>query len=423
MHDEAGHAGNWLPARRLPHVSEIAGLFERPKRGQGGRALCRSHSIADLRDRARARVPRMVFDFIDGGAGEELTLRRNARAFADVTFAPRVLRDVSVVETGRDMLGFAAELPLWLAPAGMTRAVHAHGEIGAARAAARAGVPYVLSTMASTSPEVLAAHAPDARRWFQLYLWRDRGFSREIVERARDAGFSALVLTVDVPVAGERLRDVRNGMTLPPALTRRTALNIARYPRWWFDMLTREPLGSAAVSRPGEALVDRVGRIFDPTATLRDLDWLREVWSGPIVVKGVGSVAGAVEVAERGVDALVVSNHGGRQLEHAPATLELVPAVRAAVGAGLPVFVDGGVRSGEHIAAAIAAGADAVGIGRAYLYGLAAGGERGVDRSLEILGSGLRRTMALLGAPRLDDLDATLLDPVPGCERSGSGPR
>ncbi|MCU1438855.1 MAG: lldD [Naasia sp.] len=381
-------------------------MVQPPRRGLSllERRLADAHDIDDLRRLARRRVPRPIFDFVDGGAGDESTLRRNEDAFRAVELVPRVLRDVSAIDTSTLLGGVRAALPVILGPVGMTRMAHRHGEIGAARAAARAGIPYVLSTMASTSPERVAEHAPDSERWFQVYLWRDRAASLRLIERARAAGFTTLVLTVDVPVAGSRLRDARNGMTLPPSLTLKSVLQVARHPRWWVDALTLEPLGFAAIETRRAGFVEQSNRILDPSATLDDLDWLRSAWPGRILVKGVLSAEDARAVQARGADGVWLSNHGGRQLENAVAPLAMLPEVRAAVGAEAQVYVDGGVRSGAHIAAAVAAGADAVVIGRPYVYGLMAGGEAGVDRALDLLRQGLVRTMALLGAARLADL-------------------
>ncbi|HHU10049.1 MAG TPA: alpha-hydroxy-acid oxidizing protein, partial [Intrasporangiaceae bacterium] len=335
-------------------------------------------------------------------------------AFERVAFHPRVLRDVSTVDLSTTVLGGPAALPLVLAPTGFTRMMHHEGEVAVARAAARAGVPYALSTMGTTSPEDLRSAVPDARHWFQLYLWQDRAASRDLVQRAAECGYESLVLTVDTPIGGARLRDVRNGLTVPPALTARTLADIALHPRWWLNLLTTEPLSFAAMSNFDGTVAELVARMFDPAATLTDLEWLRENWPHRLVVKGIQDVRDAVEIADRGVDALVVSNHGGRQLDRTVAPLELLPHVVDAVGDRCEVLVDSGVRSGADLAAARALGASAAMIGRPYLYGLMAGGEAGVDRALEIFTAEYHRTLQLLGVARTDDLGAEHASLPPG---------
>jgi L-lactate dehydrogenase (cytochrome) len=273
-----------------------------------------------------------------------------------------------------------------------------------ARAAARAGVPYALSTMGTTSPERLAAEAPEARRWFQLYLWRDRAASTEIVRRAAENGYEALVLTVDTPVGGLRLRDVRNGMTIPPALTARTILDGARHPSWWANLLTTEPLEFASLHSFAGTVSDLASQVFDPSATLADVRWLRDTWSGPLIVKGLLTVDDAVAAVDAGADGVVVSNHGGRQLDQSPTPLEQLPAIAEAVGERAEVYVDGGVMSGSDVMAAVTLGARAALVGRAYLYGLMAGGEAGVDRVLEILRRELVTAMQLTGVTSVAEL-------------------
>jgi len=345
-----------------------------------------------------------VFDYTDGGAGEEMSLRRSREAYARVEFQPHVLQDVSTVDTSTTILGRPSALPLVFAPTGFTRLMHTDGEPAVARVAARAGIPYALSTMGTTSIERLAASAPDSRRWFQLYLWRDRAASRDFVARARESGYEALVLTVDTPVAGARLRDVRNGLTIPPSLSLRTFAEGALHPGWWFDLLTTEPLEFASLNRFEGTVAELVAKMFDPSATLAELDWLRSIWDGPLVVKGIQTVADARTVVDAGADALIVSNHGGRQLDRAPTPLEVLPAVVDAVGDRAEVYVDGGILSGGDVVAAVACGARAALVGRAYLYGLMAGGERGVQRAADILRQEVAGTLALLGVTRVGDL-------------------
>ncbi|EWT03173.1 lactate dehydrogenase [Intrasporangium oryzae NRRL B-24470] len=395
-----------MTARRRPRWSELQPLLQ--PRGASlsptDRRLASAASIADLRRLARRRAPRAVFDYTDGGAGDEVALQRSREAYGRIEFRPRVLHDVSVVDSTTTLLGRPASAPLVFAPTGFTRMMHTEGEPAVARVAAREGIPYALSTMGTTSIEALAAAAPEGRRWFQLYLWRDRGASRDFVTRAHAAGYEALVLTVDTPVAGPRLRDVRNGLTIPPSLSLRTFVDGALHPAWWFDLLTTEPLEFASLNRSDGTVAELVGRLFDPAATIADLAWLRSAWQGPIVVKGVLTVEDARAVVDAGADAVVVSNHGGRQLDRAATPLEVLPAVVDAVGDRAEVYVDGGIMSGSDVVAAVALGARAALVGRAYLYGLMAGGERGVQRAADILLGEVSSTMALLGVTRVTDL-------------------
>jgi L-lactate dehydrogenase (cytochrome) len=395
-----------MTQRRLPRWSEFRPLLQvQPMTlDRTARRLRRAASVEDLRDQARRRVPRAVFDYTDGGAGREVSLRRSRAAFDRVEFLPTVLRDVSSVDVSTTVLGRPAALPLVMAPTGFTRMMNHQGEPAVARAAARAGVPYALSTMGTTSPERLAAEAPEARRWFQLYLWRDRAASTEIVRRAAENGYEALVLTVDTPVGGLRLRDVRNGMTIPPALTARTILDGARHPSWWANLLTTEPLEFASLNSFAGTVSDLASQVFDPSATLADVRWLRDTWSGPLIVKGLLTVDDAVAAVDAGADGVVVSNHGGRQLDQSPTPLEQLPAIAEAVGERAEVYVDGGVMSGSDVMAAVTLGARAALVGRAYLYGLMAGGEAGVDRVLEILRQEMVTAMQLTGVTSVAEL-------------------
>src|SRR6478672_4152560 len=395
-----------MTARRWPRWSELEPLL-RPGLGPlnvTDRRLARAASVSDLRAIARRRAPRAVFDYTDGAAGQELALRRSRQAYARVEFAPQVLRDVSGVDASTTILGRPSSAPLVFAPTGFTRMMHTEGESAVARVAARTGIPYTLSTMGTTSIERLAADAPGGRLWFQLYLWRDRVARRDFVARARDSGYETLVLTVDAPVAGPRLRDVRNGLTIPPSLTLSTFAEGIRHPAWWFDLMTTEVLEFASLHHFEGTVADLVTRMFDPAATMDDLAWLRSAWPGPLVVKGIQTVADARAVVDAGADGIVVSNHGGRQLDRAPTPLEVLPSVVDAVGDRTEVYVDGGILSGSDVVAAVALGARAALVGRAYLYGLMAGGERGVQRAAQILQSEFLRTMRLLGARSLDEL-------------------
>jgi L-lactate dehydrogenase (cytochrome) len=355
---------------------------------------------------ARRRVPRSVFDYTDGAAENETGLRRARGAYQRVEFKPSVLRDVSRIDTSTTILGRRAAMPLVFAPTGFTRFMNHEGEPAVARVAARAGIPYALSTLGTTSPEALAEAVPHVERWFQLYVGRDRSQTRELIGRAEAAGYSALILTVDAPVAGQRLRDVHNGLTIPPALTAKTLLDMSIHPGWWFNLLTTEPLTFASLSGSEGTVADLMDRIFDPSLDFDDLTWLRGVWSRPLIVKGIQSVDDARAVVDRGADAIVISNHGGRQLDRAPTTLELLPSIVAEVGDRAEVYVDGGIMSGGDIVAAVAMGAQACLVGRAYLYGLMAGGEHGVQRATDILNQETRRTMQLLGTTEIAELTA-----------------
>lgn len=395
-----------MVARRLPRPSELRPLL-RPRPfvwDATQRRLARAASIADLREIARRRTPRAVFDYTDGAADGELSLTRAREAFARVQFHPSVLHDVSAVDTSRLVLGRRASLPFGLAPTGFTRMMHHEGEPAVAAVAEQAGIPYGLSTLGTTTIERVAAAAPAASKWFQLYVWRDRAPAKDLVERAAAAGYHALVLTVDTPVAGARLRDVRNGLTIPPALSLRTFLDGARHPSWWFNLLTTEPLAFASLASTEGTVAELINRVFDPSLSMADLEWLRGAWSGPLVVKGVQSAADAVRVADAGADAVWLSSHGGRQLDRAPVPLELVPGVVDALGGRAEVLVDTGITSGADVVAAVALGATAAMVGRAYLYGLMAGGRRGVLKAVELLAGEVLRTMQLLGVSSVDQL-------------------
>jgi L-lactate dehydrogenase (cytochrome) len=376
------------------------------------RRLAPAASVDDLRRIARRRLPRGVFDYIDGAAEDEHTLTRNRRAFEAIPFRPRVLRDVSVVDTTTTLLGQPLPFPLVLAPTGFTRIADPDGELAVARAAARAGLPYALSTLGTRSiEEVAAAGGGGARLWFQVYVWRDRGLVAEMIGRAAEAGYEALVLTVDTAVLGRRERDVRRGFSLPPKIGLGTFVDGALHPAWTWNFVRSEPIkfanvvgrdvgdGSTAVS-----LAEYVNSQFDAALDWDDLEWMRSVWSGPIVVKGIQTVADAVLAADHGVEAIALSNHGGRQLDGAPAPIELVAPVAQAVGDRIEIICDGGVRRGGDIVKAIALGATACMTGRPYLYGLGAAGERGVDHVIKLFREGMGRTMALVGADRVDAL-------------------
>ena len=393
--------------RQLPRRRDLAPLvrFRTPVLSARRRRLRDALTIEDLRRAARRRTPRAAFDYTDGAADAEVSLARARQAFQDVQFNPGVLRDVSSVDTSREVLGRRMALPFGIAPTGFTRLMHAEGEVAGATAAAAAGIPFALSTMGTTSIEDVAAAAPTGRHWFQLYLWKDRERSMALVERAALAGFDTLLVTVDVPVAGARLRDVRNGMTIPPTLTPRTVLDAIPRPRWWFDLLTTEPLAFASLDSWSGTVADLLDTMFDPTVSFADLGWIKEQWPGRLVVKGIQTVEDARRVADLGADAVLLSNHGGRQLDRAPVPFHLLPEVVGAVGADVEVHLDSGIMSGQDVVAAVAHGARFTLVGRAYLYGLMAGGRDGVDRAIEILQGQVERTMRLLGVRSLDELE------------------
>jgi L-lactate dehydrogenase (cytochrome) len=393
--------------RRLPSPKDLAQLlrFRKPILSSRKRRLSRALTIYDLRDIAKRRTPKAPFDYTDGGADSESSLIRARNAFEKVEFQPRILRNVKDVDLTVKMLGKQMNLPLGIAPTGFTRMMQTEGEYAGATAAQDAGIPYTLSTMGTRSIEDVARVAPNGRNWFQLYMWKDRDRSMALVDRAKAAGFDTLVLTVDVPVAGARLRDVRNGMTIPPSLTSKTILNAIPRPGWWLNFLTTDPLKFASLDSWNGTVAELLDSMFDPTVTYEDLKWIRKQWKGNLVVKGIQNVEDAVMSVKAGADAIILSNHGGRQLDRAPVPFHLLPEVVKAVGKKTEVHVDTGIMHGADVIAALAAGAKFTWIGRAYLYGLMAGGKPGVDRSLEILKTQMIRTMKLLGARTISELE------------------
>jgi isopentenyl diphosphate isomerase/L-lactate dehydrogenase-like FMN-dependent dehydrogenase len=393
--------------RQLPKRRDLAPLmtFKRPELSPKTRRLEKALTIDDLRRVAKRRTPKAAFDYTDGAADGEVSLARARQAFADIEFHPAILRDVSRVDTSREVLGARVALPFGIAPTGFTRMMHAEGEVAGATAATAAGIPFALSTMGTTSIEDVAAADPGGRHWFQLYMWKDRDRSMALVDRAAAAGYDTLLVTVDVPVAGARLRDTRNGMTIPPRLTPGTVVNAIPRPAWWINFLTTEPLAFASLDSWSGTVAELLDTMFDPTVTYDDLAWIRGQWPGKVVVKGVQSVADAVRLADAGVDAVLLSNHGGRQLDRAPVPFHLLPQVVKEVGRDVEVHLDTGIMCGQDIVAAIAHGARFTLVGRAYLYGLMAGGREGVDRTIEILQGQIERTMRLLGVTSLDELE------------------
>lgn len=392
--------------RRFPDPRELATLvrLRTPDLNPRRRRLERALTINDLRSIAQRRTPRAPFDYVEGAAEGEISLKRARQAFEDIEFTPRVLRDVSKVSTSTVVLGAEVALPFGIAPIGFTRMANTEGENAGARAAGAAGIPFSLSTLGTTTIEEVKAANPLGRNWFQLYMWKDRERSMALVERAAAAGFDTLLVTVDVPVAGARLRDNRNGLTIPPQLSLSTVLNTLTRPAWWFDFLTTEPLSFATLERFPGTVGEFLDSMFDPSVTFDDLAWIKERWPGKFVVKGVQSIEDARRLADVGVDGIVLSNHGGRQLDRAPVPFHLLPSVAKEVGADLEILLDTGIMNGADVVAALALGAKFTLIGRAYLYGLMAGGREGVDRTIAILSGQIARTMRLLGVTDLAEL-------------------
>jgi L-lactate dehydrogenase (cytochrome) len=379
------------------------------------RRLRTAINVDDLRRVARRRLPRGVFDYIDGGSDDERSVANNRAAFGRLEFRPNVLRDVSQIDVATTLLGKHISMPLVLAPTGYTRLTHSQGELAVARAAERAGIPYSLSTMSTRSIEEVAT-VSQGPKWFQVYTWKDRGLVRELVERSAAAGYEALWLTVDTAVLGRRERDARRGFAIPPRIGPGTIVDGIVHPGWTLDFLTHEPLTFANVAHlPERTGGDDMGRgayvmkNFDQKLSWTDVEWLQSIWSGPIVLKGIQTVDDAVRAVDMGVQGIALSNHGGRQLDDAPAPIELVEPVAQALQGRAAIICDGGVRRGSDIVKAVALGATACSIGRAYLYAMGAAGERGVDHVLEFFRDGLVRTMALTGRTSIPEIDRQLV--------------
>ena len=359
--------------------------------------------LGDLRAIAKKRLPGGVFDYFDGAAEDEVTKVENSRAFANVELRPRILRDVSKIDTSTTIMGQQVPFPIALSPTGFTRIAHPQGELAVARVAGKFSLPFTLSTLGTRSIEEVAAVATGPL-WYQLYVWKDRGLSRDLVQRAKAAGYKSIMLTVDTPVFGRRERDVRRGFTLPPKIGLETFIDGIRHPKWTFDFVRNEPITFSAVAGRSDVdgsraitLADYVNSQFDPTLSWKDLAWIREESGLPIMLKGIQSVEDALVAAEMGVDAIALSNHGGRQYDGSPAPIALLPEVMQSVGDRIEVLVDGGVRRGSDVVKACALGARGVMFGRPYLYGLGAAGEPGVQWALDHITQGVTRTMALIG--------------------------
>ncbi|WP_299045420.1 alpha-hydroxy acid oxidase [uncultured Actinomyces sp.] len=414
--------------RQLPNPYEIFDLlhFKTPDLNGRRRRLTAAQTIWDLRKIARRRTPAAAFDYTDGAAEGEVSLRRARQAFRDVEFHPDILRPALDVDTSCQILGGTSALPFGIAPTGFTRLMQTEGEVAGASAAGAAGIPFTLSTLGTTSIEDVRAANPDGRNWFQLYVMRQREISYDLVRRADAAGFDTLMFTVDTPVAGARLRDRRNGFSIPPQITLGTVLNAVPRPWWWFDFLTTPKLEFASLKSTGGTVGELLDSAMDPTISDADLAVIRDMWKGRIIVKGVQNLHDTKRLIDLGVDGVLLSNHGGRQLDRAPVPFRLLPEVVREVGKDATIMIDTGIMNGADIVAAVALGASFTLIGRAYLYGLMAGGRQGVDRAIEILTEEIVRTMKLLGVASLAELEPrhvtqlTRLVPVRGQVRAAA---
>lgn len=393
--------------RQLPKPSELLEFmqFKKPSLDFAGNRLQSALTIYDLRRIAKRRTPAAAFDYTDGAAEGELSMTRARQAFEDIEFHPGILTDVSTVDTTTKVLGGTSALPFGIAPTGFTRLMQTEGEIAGSGAAGAAGIPFTLSTLGTTSIEDVRRVNPNGRLWFQLYVMRQREISYGLVERAAKAGYDTLFFTVDTPIAGARLRDKRNGFSIPPQLSLKTVANAIPRPWWWYDFLTTPKLEFASLSSTGGTVGELLDAAMDPSINYEDLKEIRELWPGKIVIKGVQNVEDSKKLADLGVDGILLSNHGGRQLDRAPIPFHLLPEVVREVGKDTEVMVDTGIMNGADVVASLALGAKFTLIGRAYLYGLMAGGRRGVDRTIEILSEEVRRTMRLLQVSCVEELE------------------
>ena len=392
--------------RQFPKYKELAPLlkFKLPSLPSRKKRLAKALTIWDLRLIAKRRTPTGPFDYTDGSAESEITLERARRAFLDLEFRPNILQNVEDASLECEVLGEKFAMPVGIAPTGFTRMMHSEGEVAGARAAEKFGIPFTLSTLGTTTVENVVAAAPNGVNWFQLYMWKDREASMELVRRAQEAGVKNLILTVDVPVAGARLRDTRNGLTVPPSLTAKTLVDALPRPEWWINFLTTPAITFASMQNWNGTVAELLDFMFDPTMTFEDLKWVRAQWKGQLTIKGIQTVEDAKKAAKYGADAIILSNHGGRQLDRAPVPLNLLVDVKKELKSDLEVHLDTGIMHGADILAAIALGADFTYIGRAYLYGLMAGGQEGVERALTILRTEMVRNMKLLGVNSLEEL-------------------
>jgi L-lactate dehydrogenase (cytochrome) len=393
--------------RQFPKIGELAPLlrFTLPGLPTRKNRLAKALTVWDLRTIAKRRTPQGPFDYTDGSAESEVTLERARRSYLDLEFRPNILHDVKNVDTSCEILGEKFAMPFGIAPTGFTRMMHTEGEIAGARAAQNYGIPFTLSTLGTTTVENVVKAAPNGINWFQLYMWKDREASMALVKRAQDAGVKHLMLTVDVPAAGARLRDARNGLTVPPRLTVKTLLDAAPRPEWWINFLTTPAITFASMSNWEGTVAELLDFMFDPTMTFDDLEWIRTQWDGKLSIKGIQTVEDAKIAAQYGADAIILSNHGGRQLDRAPVPLHMLAEVKKELKNDLEIHIDTGIMHGADVLAALALGADFAYIGRAYLYGLMAGGQEGVERTLQIMQGEMVRTMKLLGVNSLKELE------------------
>jgi len=393
--------------RQFPNPKELAPLlkFAGPTLKLKEKRLAQALTIWDLRDIAKRRTPQGAFDYTDGAAESEASLDRARQAFRDLEFIPSILHDVSGASLDRSALGHDFKMPVGIAPTGFTRMMQTEGEIAGSRAAEKFGIPFCLSTLGTSTIEDVVAASPTGTNWFQLYMWKDREGSMALVDRAQKAGVKNLILTVDVPAAGQRLRDYRNGFAIPPRLSAKTVLNAIPRPAWWINFLTTPPLQFASLSEWNGTVGELLDHLFDPTMTFEDLKWVRANWKGTLTIKGIQNLEDAKKSADYGADAIVLSNHGGRQLDRAPVPLHLLADVAGELKKDMEIHLDTGIMHGADVLAAIALGAQYTYVGRAYLYGLMAGGQAGVERSLEILQGQMIRNMKLLGVNSLEELE------------------
>ena len=392
--------------RQFPKISELAPLlkFKAPSIHRKKARLAKAYTIWDLRALAKKRTPTGPFDYTDGSAESEVSLDRARQAYQDIQFIPNILRDVSKVDITRETLGQTFNMPFGLAPTGFTRMMQTEGERAVARAGEKFGIPYTLSTLGTTTIEDVVAAAPNGSNWFQLYMWKDRDASMALVDRAKKAGVGTLMLTVDVPVAGHRLRDSYNGLTVPPSLTLKTLIDAIPRPNWWMNFLTTPGINFASLSSWNGTVAELLDFMFDPTMTFEDFKWIREQWDGKLIIKGVQNLDDAKKAAKLGADAVLFSNHGGRQMDRAQVPLHLLADVKKEFKKDYELHIDTGIMHGADVLAAVAHGAQFAYIGRAYLYGLMAGGQAGVERALEIMRVQMIRNMKLIGVNSLDEL-------------------
>ena len=396
-------------------ANQIKELLQMLRSGGAQKGMAALHSVDDVRRYAKKRLPKMIYDFIYGGANDETTLAANRNDFSKITFRPRMLTDVTHRDVRTKAAGIDLDFPVMVSPAGLLRVAHTEGELAIARAAGKTGVVFVVSTAASWSIEEIA-EAATGPLWFQLYLWRDRDIMKSLVERAGKAGYQALMVTVDLQVVGKRERDLRNGLSIPPKITLKSALDSVRHPRWLFDLIKGPPvaLRNFAGVVEGDDTISHSAfftqHLINPSANWEDLQWVKELWKGPLLVKGIVTPEDALKAVDLGVDGIVVSNHGGRQLDGLPSAVRSMVDIVDAVGNRTDIILDGGIRRGADVVKAISLGAKAVMTGRSWIWGLAAAGQTGVERVHEIFAQEIDQTLALLGRTRLDEIDESAVN-------------